>query len=368
MLRRSAPVLLLLALAPAAAAQAPPAASTGVAWETYSFHDKEAVGLRSITLLTVPWAVHAPLPAGLAVDVSGAYARGQVGRYDGGTATLSGLTDTQVRIARAFGRDRVTLALAAAIPTGKSRNTPDEALVANAVAADLLPFRISNWGTGGGVGMSAAYAERLGGFGIGVSGGYTLARSFQPFAPADGQDEAAYRPGDEARLRVAADHAVGRAAKAAVQLTWQHFDTDRFGGRNLYRAGDRLQAVASLQGVVHGYNGVAWGGLLHRAHGTSLDEQSPGQPVQDLWLGGAGLRVPYGRAAVTWGVDGRLFREADGQGQGWYTGFGATGELPLGRLTLLPSAHLRGGRVVATEDARTGFRGVELGLAARRAL
>jgi hypothetical protein len=365
MLRRAAALLLV---ASPLAAQQPPAATAGASWETYRFGTPAAVGLRSISLFTVPWSAHAPLPAELSLDVSGAYARGTVELDDGSTATLSGLTDTQVRLARAFGRDRVTLALAAAIPTGKSRNTPSQALVANAVAADLLPFRMSNWGTGGGVGMSAAYAERIGGFGIGVSGGYTVARSFQPFEPAAGQDEVAYRPGDEARLRVAADHAVGRAAKAGIQLTWQHFDTDRFGGRNLYRAGDRLQAVGSLQGIVRGYNAVAWGGVLHRGHGTSLDEQSPGQPVQDLWLGGAGVRVPYGRAAVTWGVDGRLFREADGQGQGWYTGIGATGEVPVGSLTLLPSAHLRGGRVVATEDARTGLRGIELGLALRRAL
>ncbi|MDB4950017.1 MAG: hypothetical protein JWM27_2666 [Gemmatimonadetes bacterium] len=342
-----------------------PAGSVGAGWETYRFANASAAGIRTVSLLTLPWGVRAPLGRGVTLDVSGAYARGSLTREDGTTATLGGLTDTQVRLARTFGRDRVTLALAGSIPTGHSRNTPGQAEVANAVSADLLPFRISNWGTGGGVGLSAAVAQRWRGFGIGASGGYTVARSYEPFSETDG-GTLAYRPGDEARLRVAADHGVGRSSKAALQVTWQHFDTDRFGGANLYRAGDRLQAVASLQGVLGGYNAVAWGGLLHRGHGTSLDARSPGAPVQDLWLGGAGLRVPYGRAAVTWGADGRLFRVADGQGQGWYAGIGGTGEVPAGRLTLLPAAHLRLGRVVAAADRRSAVRGVDLGLSLRR--
>lgn len=372
MLRRAA-LLCCLVVPPTAAlrvgavhAQSAPAATVGAGWETYRFRTPGAVGLRSISLLSAPWSVHAPLSGQVSVDVSGAWARGQVTREDGSTATLEGLTDTHVRIARSFGRDRVVLALLGSIPTGKAKNDPGEAEVANAVAADLLPFRISNWGTGGGVGVSAAFAQRVGGFGIGVSGGYTVARSFQPFSAGDG-DEVAYRPGDEARLRVAADRTVGRAGKAALQVTWQHFDTDQFGGRNLYRAGDRLQAVGSLQGVVRGYNTIAWAGLLHRGHGTSLDALSPGQPVQDLWLGGVGIRVPYGRAAVTWGVDGRLFRVSSGEGQGYYAGLGGTGEVPARRLTLLPTAHLRLGSVVSSGDVRTGMRGVELGMGVRRA-
>jgi hypothetical protein len=376
--RRSALPLALLAAAaaamcacaPAAAQTAgagPPAAYAGAGWETYRFGTPAALGLRTVSLFTLPWSVRAPVAGNTVVEVSGAWARGSLVRDDGTRATLSGLTDTQVRVARAFGRDRVTLALLAAIPTGHSRSSPAQAEVANAVAADLLPFRISNWGTGGGVGLSAAVAERWRGFGIGVSGGYTVARSFQPFE-ARGGTELTYRPGDEAKLRVAADHTVGRSAKAALQVTWQHFDTDRFGGRNLYRAGDRLQVVGSLQCVVGGYNGVAWAGVLHRGHGTSLSEDSPGAPVQDLWLGGAGLRVPYGRVAVTWGVDGRLFRVADGLGQGYYAGIGGTGELPAGRLVLLPTARLRVGRVVASGSERTGVRGLDLGLALRRSL
>jgi hypothetical protein len=374
MRRRSAvPLVFLVFLAagvpvPAqVAAAGPPAAQAGGESETYRFGTPGALGIRTVSLFTLPWSVRAPVGGRTSVEVSGAWARGSLVRGDGTRATLGGLTDTQVRVARAFGRDRVTLALLAAIPTGHSRNTPDQAEVANAVSADLLPFRISNWGTGGGVGLSAAVAERWRGFGIGVSGGYTVARSFQPFEASDGT-ELTYRPGDEAKLRVAADHTVGRSSKAALQVTWQHFDTDRFGGRNLYRAGGRLQVVGSVQGAVAGYEGVAWAGVLHRGHGTSLGEDSPGAPVQDLWLGGAGLRVPYGRAAVTWGVDGRLFRVADGLGQGYYAGIGGTGELPAGRLTLLPTARLRLGRVVASGSERTGVRGLDLGVSIRRSL
>jgi hypothetical protein len=363
---RGLSLLLLAVLARPAAAQFPlpgSAAGAGVTVEHYSFASEDAAGVASLSLLTTPLAVRAQLGRGFAVEVSGAYAYGVLERRDGTLARLGGFTDTQLRLARTWGRDRLTLALIAALPTGHATHTAEEAEVADAVAADLLPFRVSNWGTGGGVGFSAAYATTAGGMGLGVSGGYVVAGDFEPFGDLD--EGLRYRPGNEATLKGVVDRTFGRSGKASLQATWQHFEDDELEGRNLYRAGDRLQVVASYQGALRTATGLVYAGLLHRERGTSLDPAAVGTPVQDLWLGGAGVRIPLGRVALVPSVDGRVFRSDDGEGQGWYAGGGVSFELGAGRLALVPSARARFGNLVVQEGVESRITGAELGLTLR---
>jgi hypothetical protein len=303
------------------------------------------------------------LPERFTLELSGAYARGVVIERDDGRSDLEGFTDTQLRLARTFGRDRLTVALIGLIPTGHSRHTEEEARVADAMSADLLPFRVGNWGTGGGLGFSVAYAVKTGGFGLGASAGHVFAGDFEPF---DQADALVYHPGDETTLRLAVDRTVGRGGKAALQGTWQHYDDDRLAGANLYRAGDRLQLIGSYQTTLGRSTALGYAGLLHREHGTSFDDVAPGTPVQDLWLWGAGLRTPLGRrASFTPSVEGRVFRNEDGEGQGWYAGAGTSFEAPIGRLVLIPSLRGRLGNVVVAEGSESRIMGGEVGLTLR---
>jgi hypothetical protein len=359
-----------LAAADPAAAQTPtlgpPGAAVGISAESYHFSEPSVTGAESITLVTAPFSVRVGLGRATVLEVAGGYAYGVLLRSDGGQSDLRGPLDTDVRLARTFGRDRVTLAVVGTIPTGRDALTGEEADVADAVSADLLPFRVSHWGSGGGVGATAAVAIPVGGGSVGLSGGYVAAREYEPFREDDaGGDRLVYRPGNHLVLRGAADHRVGRAGQAALAVTWQRYDDDRLAGRNLYRAGDRLQAVASLQGAVGPFTTLAYAGLLHRERGTSLDEASPGAAVQDLWLGGVALRSRVGPGWITWVADGRLFRSDDGRGQGHYGGAGATAELPAGPLAFLPGARLRFGSLVVDEESDTPFGGVELTLTMR---
>jgi hypothetical protein len=361
-------VLLAAVVAGAPAAAQPPLpgvalAEAGMVVERYTFARPEAAGMASVTLLTAPLAARAELGRGVSVEVSGVYAYGVVERRDGSWAHLHGFTDTQLSVARAWGGDRLTLALVALLPTGHATHTAEEARVADAVAADVLPFRITNWGTGGGVGFRAAYAGRAAGFGVRLSGGYLVAGDFEPI---DGQEEPLrYRPGNEATLKAAVDRKLGRGVTAMLQAAWQRFADDELGGRNLYRAGDRLQVVASCQGASGAARWLAYAGLQRRERGTSFEAAVPGTPVQALWLGGAGVWVPLGRVALTPSVDARLFRSEDGRGQGWYAGAGATAELEAGRVMLVPGARARFGRLVAEEGVESRVGGVEVGLTLR---
>lgn len=135
----------------------------GVALESYRFAEPAQAGIESLTLLSVPFGARAPLFGRATVEATGAWARGRLVRADGTDATIAGPTDTELRVRVPFGRDAATLHGVLVLPTGVERLGEAEAAVAGAIAADLLPFRISHWGAGGGAGLGATYARRLGG-------------------------------------------------------------------------------------------------------------------------------------------------------------------------------------------------------------
>lgn len=146
-------------------------AAGGAIVQSYSFDDPEAAGLSEYRLLTAPFAVAIPLGGRVSLMAGGAWAKGEATGSDGATATLEGLTDTEVGLALALGPDRFVVTAGAALPTGKSTHTLTEAAVAGVVAAELLPFAITTWGSGGGAGGDLAVAFQSGPWGIGLAGG-----------------------------------------------------------------------------------------------------------------------------------------------------------------------------------------------------
>lgn len=360
--------LALLAAAPSAAhaqQQTGWRLGGGVGYETYHFADPAAAGFRNLSLLTVPFAARAPLYRGVTFDVSGAWARGDLERPDGTHATLDGATDTQLRLEIPLVRDQATIGAVVVLPSGKATLTQAEAQVAGVVAADLLPFRISSWGTGGGAGMTAALAHSFGPIGLGVAGSYLVGRQFDLVE----SGSFAYRPGDQLRLRVAADADVGSSGKASLQVTMLRSSDDRLNGANLYRSGDRLEAIGSYAFATGARSSaILYGGALHRSEATFLVQQptTPALPSQNLFLAGGGLRLPIGRSAILPTADVRLLRSADGLGQGYTAGIGGSAELPLGRaVTLLPTLRGRFGRVLVSQGENSNFTGADIGLSIR---
>jgi hypothetical protein len=128
----------------------------GATFESYFFASPDDVDLDRVTLITVPLAVDFRVMSNIDLRVASAYARGMLTRSDGVESTLSGMTDTEVRLTLGLRGDMLRLSAVGLLPTGVAELSADEMDVAGVIAADLLPFAISNWGTGGGVGLSAA--------------------------------------------------------------------------------------------------------------------------------------------------------------------------------------------------------------------
>jgi hypothetical protein len=361
--------------APAASGQGLPATwqtGAGAGYETYEFLDAHELGLSRLSLFTVPFAVRVRPVERLQLQVNGAFAHGVLERTDGSEATLSGPTDTEVRASYVFGRDLVVVSASYLVPTGSGAHTLDEAEVAGTIAADLLPFRISQWGSGGGLALSTAVAVPVNGFGVGFSVGYTLAQEYDALQLTD-QEAWRYRPGDELRLRLGIDRTFGHTGKAALVFNLQRYEEDRLGGQGLLQPGNRYDVTGSYSFAAGPTaNGVTYLGVAHRdaARFGAASGENPffvGMeiPAQDLIFAGAGLRLPVGDRVVVPTVEGRLFRRSDGLNQGHLMGIGAAMEWQLGSVLLLPSVRSRFGKVLLWEGQEASFRGGEIALTMR---
>ncbi len=354
-------VLLPLAGSTAAAQQSGAMLGGGADFQGYFFSNADQVGIKSLSLLSVPLGASLPLGR-FRLAVGGAWARGQLTRSDGSTATLAGMTDTQ--LALSLGLGDLTLSAFGLVPTGVSRLSQDQADVAGKIAAELLPFPLSNWGSGGGVGLGSNVDHRFGATTLGIGGAYLVGRAYDALDAAD----FSYRPGNELRARAALTTRVGTAGDVGLQLTVQQSADDRLNGQNLFRSGTRVEALASYSLAAGGRgSALVYGGVLHRSAGTFLTLGVPAA-AQDLILAGGNLRLPLGGAVLVPAVDGRLFRSADALGQGWVSGVGAALELPLGSdgVRLVPTVRGRLGSYQVQAGVTSRITGVELGLTLRR--
>lgn len=346
------------------------AVGAGPVIQTYEFDDASAAGLKSIQLLSAPFVVTVPVNPSLAVSVSGGYARGTASGEAGEQVTLDGPTDTNLDVTFGVGVEGVVVTAGVTAPTGNNTHTLEESLVAGVVAAELLPFAIKTWGSGGSAGGTVALARQLGGWGLGLAAGYRVASEYEPLE----SQTLAYRPGDQLQARLALDHDVGSSGTFSVLLGLQRFGNDQVSGNELFRSGLRVDAVVSYAFALGlRSSALVYGGVNHRANGTLLQQESAlggatDTPSQQLFLAGADLRLPVGRrAALRPSGELRVFRAEDGASQGWVTSVGGSFDYRVSgtstgrRLVLAPVAKVRFGKVIVTDDLQTSLLGWEAG-------
>lgn len=334
---------------------------SGVIFENFQFADPEGTGIDNVSLVSIPFGVSAPLIERLSVDLRSSFASGRMTRADGTDVSLTGLTDTEFRANYEVVPQFLTISAAVLLPTGQSKQSAEESELAGLVAADLLPFRVSNWGSGGGAGLISTLTMPVGDFGVGVSAGYTMGREFEPLE----EDEVGYRPGSEMRLRVAIDRNVGSTAKASLIVGGQLYQDDEMGGSSVFTPGNRFEATGSLAFRVGQLSSaVAYAGMQHRGEGRLLDWELK-TPAQDLFNAGVGFRIPRGSSTFQPLADVRIFRRSDGVDQGYLTSLGASVEVPVGGIVLLPTLKGRFGKALLWDGAESAVRGADLGLGIR---
>lgn len=348
--------------APAGAQEPTGSGGTGLEIQSYSFDDVQESGLQSLSVLTVPLAGQVQLFERLTIGLGGQWARGRLERSDGTTSEISGLTDTEITASVRLGRDAATITAVGLLPTGHSTYSLEELDVAGAVAADLLPFRVSNWGSGGGFGVRASATRQLGAVGAALSAGYFVSGEFDPVEG----EVVSYQPGNNVQVRGALDAPVGAAGKIGLQGSVQIYGDDTTEGTNLFRAGDRWQLLGNYAFPLAGAGaGYAYGGLLHRAEGTYLQDLEP-VASQDLYLTGAGARLRVGEVLLMPTVDARWVTSDADRDQGVDVRMGASAEWSVAeRVTAVPVLRVHVGSLELRDGRESGFTGFDAGLTLR---
>jgi hypothetical protein len=197
----------------------------------------------------VPIAFVTPIGRRLSVDLSASYT-GSSMTTAGGTETITGLTDTQLRLLYTLQPDRLAASLLINLPTGQKSVSESEFAVSGAVGSNFLSFPVSGLGTAVGVTGGLAYAARAGSWNLGLAGSLRYLGAYEPFSDV----AATYTPGIEGRLRAGVDRLVGARTRVLVGLTGSTFSTDEFVGNapgidsTTYAAGPRV--IVDV-GVVH---------------------------------------------------------------------------------------------------------------------
>lgn len=370
---RTAWIALAALLAPAGLRAQSVTPLVGAAYEHYRFDEPDAFGVSSLSLLTIPFSGMIDLNSRVSLRVAGAYARARVVQSIASrirrSETLSGPTDTEASVTLDLGRGMATITAVTVLPTGHDALTSSEVLTAGVIAEDLLPFRVSSLGSGGGAGVQATLGGRgmrccaLGGFAWGISVGYLAPHTFQPLA----NDTIEYSPGDQFEINAIVERAIGATGTATLQLGWQRFGPDRRDTidafARIFQTGNRFRAMIMYDFAIDRTHAILYGGVFSRGEGAFTNSVRR-WPAQRLFFAGAATHIPLGELMLQPMADLRLQDMQGARRTGFLLDVGASLEVPFGGSTWIPTARARLGRV-ETSDMESAFRGVELGFLVR---
>ena len=239
---RSLPLAVLLLAAPlVASGQASDAiysrtnALSGFEYRGYTFGP--GIGVNSIKQWDIPLVFVAPLGRAMSVDLTSHVTHSSVDGL-GGAHSLSGLSDTELRLLYTISRDRLVTSLSLNLPTGHRSVSDSQFPVAEAIGSNYLSFPVANTGTSFGATGGLAYAAVAGSWHLGLAGALRYLGSYKPFS-----DQAtSYKPGVESRLRAGADRLLGGSSRMLLGLTFSTFSTDTYSGASTgsYSPGARL--------------------------------------------------------------------------------------------------------------------------------
>jgi hypothetical protein len=203
-------------------------------WELRRYSFDPGIGLKSMAQWNLPIALVVPVGRRVSLDLTSYLVSGSVETYSNTKETISGLTDTQLRLLYTLRRDRAVASVSLNLPTGQHSVSTSAFQVTGAVGSTFLSFPVSSFGTAFGVTGGLAYAQQAGSWNLGFSGSLRYLGSYQPFSG----DSLSYNPGVELRARIGADRVLGNAARLLLGLTTSTFSTDQFTGTSSLLGGN----------------------------------------------------------------------------------------------------------------------------------
>ncbi len=325
---------------------------------------KSGLGLTGATEFAVPIGAIWTVSDRLGLDFGVRYASATRTPETGSKASVSGLTDTQVRASYQIVPDVVVFTLAANLPTGKTKLTADELVAAGVVASELIPFPVQSFGAGANVTTGIAVAVPVMGWAVGAGGSYRLSGAYSPLSTTD----SSYKPGGELRVRVGADRVVGQG-RVSLGFTYSTFAEDEFGGARIFQPGKRYITQGSWSFPVGNIGLAVYAWDLYRTSGTVVVGGSATEKQNVLTLGAA-ASLQLGRNVLRPQLEYRVQSAGTDklEAAGHLLSLSARYQLPLSeRFALLPAVRFDTGNIV-TSAATVGFTGWGLSVGLRAAM
>ncbi|MFI5281407.1 MAG: hypothetical protein ACHQU1_13000, partial [Gemmatimonadales bacterium] len=222
---RTSSALLVATLAAASAgpalAQTRVDAQAGVEYRSVSYGS--GLGYSALKELAIPVGFAVPFGSRFNLDAGTYYV--SAARTDAsGQQTINGLTDLIIRGAYQVKPDVAVFTFAVSVPTGQKTLSGTQRQIASAMATDLVPFPVTNFGTGFSVTTGLAWATPVGPWALGLAGSFRYNASYQ----ATTDTNLMLKPGAEMRFRIGADRIVGQG-RLSLGLTYSSFANDEFG-------------------------------------------------------------------------------------------------------------------------------------------
>lgn len=351
--RAAVPALLGVALLAMSAEEARaqgshPSALVGAEFRSMSFG--AALGVKSVREFVVPIGLVFPVSSRLTIDAGTNVVSAQRTDSAGGSVKLSGVTDVVVRGALQLKPDVAVFTVSVNLPTGHRTLGSNQIGLASALATDLVPFPVTNFGSGFGVTTGLALAAPVGPWALGIAGSYRYTGSYQPLL----DTSLTLTPGGEIRVRVGADRIVGQG-RVSLGVTYSTFSSDEFGGPR--RPGKRVIPQVSWS-LPLGNNSLAlYAWDLYRGAGT-IDTVS-----SNTITAGAQLALHSGRNLFRPQIE---YRQSSGLISGRLIGVAARYQIAAGeRLSVVPGARFDVGSMKTDTGASASLMGFSASLMMR---
>ena len=316
---------------------------------TYTF---DVAGSKStISQFAVPVALVVPVTSRISFDVATAFASATFEADGGEKATISGLTDTQLRLNFTLPGDAIMITAGVNLPTGQYKVEEDKLAPAGQIGNDFLAFPISSFGNGLGGTGGIAVAKSLGTWNLGL--GASFRKSFEFDAFESGTTTVTFTPATEIRVRAGIDREItgGRVMLGAVFSQFGDDKCDGCGGvTSTAASGARIIGQAGIDKDLNGKQLYIGGWVLHRAEGEQLGGTAPSENIEDVMVA---LGVNIGGLFLEPNVEMRM-RQSDGESASLFYG-GVRTRFRSGSLEFSPSVAVGKGSIGDADIS--GFKG-----------
>ena len=255
--------------------------SSGAIGESWWFGGAKATSgaesVISVSQLSIPLTAVVPLASNWALDSYTAYAVGAVmvdrGETEGRVRlSLSGLTDTKLRLVGRLHGDNMLLVLGASVPTGTTALDSPALEALSVLASPALRFRTPTLGTGPSGTGGLVIAREVGSWALAAAGSFEKRGNYAPAeALVAGLDEPTLKAGDAIHLSIGADRFL-KTARQSVSLIADLYtngelrDPEAAVSRMSFRLGPTVTATYQLQGTIDNVEAMLY--LLQRFRGN----------------------------------------------------------------------------------------------------